>query len=912
MPHADRAKVLLVDGNSLVNRAFFALPPLSTADGQPTNAILGFLTMLLRLFDEEKPDHVAVAFDKSAPTFRHQAYDQYKAHRTGAPDDLRAQFDPLKEVLDALGVARVELEGYEADDLLGTLSSLAEKAGADVLVVTGDRDALQLISDRVKVVLTVRGISETKVYDFAALKEQYGLAPAQVADLKGLMGDASDNIPGVPGVGEKTALKLLQAYGSVEGVLAHADEVSGAKLRENLFTHADDARLSKRLATIDRNVPLPGELTSLDAMARRPADEAHLAELLRRLELKTVARKLAAGGTGAAETVTAAPAPERGDVGDGTELRGTEARAVAYGDTAVLKAMADKVKRQGSLVYFWEPATAPGRAARGSIGVSAGDGDLLEVDLDASGETPAAPPLPLPGAILELFESASVGKVGHDVKSGWTLLRRSGFMPRGLAFDTALAAYLLDPIRGNYTVASLAKEHLGVDLSPAGTGAEAGAGAAAGVAAEAVRRLAPILEEKLASAGLASLFRDVELPLVDVLASMEAVGVGVDLAALGKMGDEFALRLHELAEEIYSLAGLTFNINSTKQLADVLFGKLQLTPTKKTPKGAPSTDAEALEGLAEEHPVVAKILEHRTLTKLKSTYVDGLRNLADPATGRVHTTFNQMITATGRLSSTEPNLQNIPVRLPLGRRLRKVFVPSEPGRVLLAADYSQIELRILAHLSADPVLSEAFRRGEDIHRRTAAEIFGLPPEEVDETLRDRAKAVNFGIVYGISDFGLARNTGVPRREAARFIESYFDRYQGVKRFIEETVAIAREQGYVTTILNRRRRLPDINSRNRNLRMFAERTAVNTPIQGSAADIIKLAMVRLHREMAERRLASRMLLQVHDELIFEVPEAELPGMVALVREVMEGAYPLDVPLVVDMKAGPNWYDVKDLE
>ncbi|MHB0885622.1 MAG: DNA polymerase I [Bacillota bacterium] len=911
-------KAVFIDGNSLANRAFFALPSLTTPDGTPTGGVYGFLTMLLRLLDEERPDYLAVAFDKSAPTFRHQAYEQYKANRTGAPDDLRTQFPILKDVLRAFNVPLLELEGYEADDILGTMAERAEAAGLETLIFTGDRDSLQLVDDQTKAILTVKGISETKVFDAAAVTERYGVRPDQFVDVKGLMGDTSDNIPGIPGVGEKTATKLVSQYGSLEEVLAHADEVSGPKLRELLKTYADQARLSKQLATIDRQVPIDADL---GAMARHEPDWPAFIGWCRRLEFRTLVPRLEkmagkSGRAGAAPSVPGVPSASTAPpVESGAPAFAPPAKTATVRADA-LPALAAKLAALRGFAFFTALDAARPTVARPKGFGLAIDGEAVHVPAACGDGLFAADEL-FPPALAPAFEDARVAKQGHDLKATHVLLRRAGYKPAGLAFDTALAAYLVDATRGNYSVESLTKERFGTELppleGPRGAALDEPAQTLAyGARAEAVRRLVPVLREALEERGLTRLFEDVEMPLLRVLAEMELTGVGLDVAGLEQMSIEFGHSLDALTHEIYTFAGEAFNVNSTQQLGRILFEKLRLQPVKKTPKGQPSTDAEALEALAEEHPIVAKVLEQRTLVKLKGTYIDGLRTLVNPDTGRIHTSFNQMVTATGRLSSSDPNLQNIPVREDLGRKIRKVFVPTEPGWLILAADYSQIELRILAHLSADPVLCDAFHKGEDVHRRTAAEIFGLAMGEVSPEARDRAKAVNFGIVYGISDYGLSRNTGVARRDAKAFIESYFARYSGVKAFLDRVVAEAREKGYVTTVLNRRRYLPDINARNHNMRAFAERTAMNTPIQGSAADIIKLAMLNVQGRLEEKGTRSKMILQVHDELIFEVPPDELAMMTELVRHEMESAYALVVPLKVDLKVGPNWYDVKDID
>ena len=897
-------KLMLIDGNSLANRAFYALPPLNTSRGQPTNAVVGFLNMLFRLLEQERPEYLGVAFDRSAPTFRHEEYTDYKAHRTGMPEDLRSQMPLLKQVLAALGLRLIEKDGYEADDVIGTLSRLGEEEGLQVQVVTGDRDALQLLSSQVKVLLTRKGISEVHAMDPEVLRQEYGLEPHQITDLKGLMGDASDNIPGLPGVGEKTALKLLHQFGSVEEVLAHPDEVPGKKLAETIRTQADLARLSKRLATIDRHSPVE---VAVSELIPTPFDRQQVDELFRELELQALGRRLdAVFGRGQAA----------GEVGGASVLEDF------WGSLKVetCSAPEDFAREVGPLLPE-SPAWILLPAAAGWI-LAAGTADRA-VTLDL----PGAKGEPRPGpealrflweavspeggsagrALAAYWEDASIPKRGHDLKVLALSLLRCGLWPEGLTFDTALAGYLLDANRAQYRVPQLASEYglaplLAPEESP---GPDHFAAAQAALSS----RLVEPMGAALANSDLTDLMNNLEMPLTSVLADMEQVGIMVDRGGLAEMGEELEKRIAELNQVIWDLAGESFNINSTRQLGEVLFERLGLPVLKKTKTGY-STDAEVLEQLEDKHPVVGKLLEYRTLVKLKGTYVDGLSGLIDRETGRVHTTFNQTVAATGRLSSTDPNLQNIPIRLEEGRRLRKVFVAA-PGTVLFAADYSQIELRILAHIAGDEALLDAFRKDQDIHTRTASEVFGVPMDLVTREMRSSAKAVNFGIAYGQTDFGLARSLGIPRAEAKAYIEGYFTRYPGVKRYMERVVEQAREDGYVATLLGRRRPLPDINSRNRNIRQYAERTAINTPIQGTAADIIKLAMVEVHRALRAARLKTRLLLQVHDELVLEVPHGELEQVHQLVVSHMEGAMKLNVPLRAEPKQGPNWYDMKSV-
>lgn len=907
--YLSKGKLILIDGNSLANRAYYALPGLATAEGQPTSAVYGFLTMLFKILDEEQPDHLAVAFDKSAPTFRHREFSAYKAHRTGMPDDLRAQFPLLKEVLRALNLSMLEIEGYEADDVLGTVSLQAEKQGCRTLIFTGDRDALQLVSDQTGVILTRKGISEIARYDETAIREQYGLSPEQIIDVKGLMGDVSDNIPGIPGVGEKTALKLIQEFGSVEGVLENLDKLPGKKLSETVAANAEQAILSKKLATIKRDVPL--EFDFEETRVREP-DFPRAYELFKKLEFKTLLKRVE-GGKGAA--------PESGGFAwDQKEYRFID--GAEPGVEKELRRVLEALRGPTAWVYretAGKPrSTASGSAAPGpalaAFSPGAGRAYLCEVDAEAA-ETLAV-----------YWGDRSLCKVAHDAKPLLVRLMSdaaggkrdsegnpdaadnpdaASWRPAGFEFDTAVAAYLLDPTRSAYRIEALAREYGLADL-PGPEEAPSRSDYLCALA-DLTGRLRGHLEKRLKAEEGWELFTEIEMPLIEVLAEMEHVGVGVDRAGLNVMAVELEERISELTRRIYELAGEEFNVNSTRQLGEILFVKLKL-PVIKTTKTGFSTDADVLEALSGKHEIIERILEHRQLVKLKGTYVDGLRALINPKTGRVHTTFNQTVTATGRLSSQDPNLQNIPIRLEEGRRIRKVFVP-RPGWLLFTCDYSQIELRVLAHIAGDEALRDAFLQGQDIHTRTASEVFGAPMEKVTKEMRSAAKAVNFGIVYGISDFGLARNLGVPRAEAKDYIDGYLARYPGVKAYMEGVVKDAREKGYVCTLCRRRRPIPDINNRNRTIRQAAERTAINTPIQGTAADIIKVAMINVHREIKERRLKARMLLQVHDELVFEVPPTELGELKTLVVDLMENSVKLTVPLKVDAKVGPNWYDME---
>lgn len=883
-------KLLLIDGNSIVFRAFFALPPLTNSSGLTTNAVFGFTTMLLKVLEEEKPTHVLVAFDAGKVTFRHEGYADYKGGREKTPPELKEQFPVLKDLLRAFSIEQFELAGYEADDIIGTLSLQAEQQGRDVVVVSGDKDLLQLASDRVTVLLTRKGVSEVERYDPAAIGEKYGLAPNQIIDLKGLMGDTSDNIPGIPGVGEKTALKLLHEYGTVENVLSHVGEIKG-KLGEKVTEHSDSARMSKQLATIFREVPLTH---TLEDISYRGYEPGVLGAALRKLEFKSLVERL---DLDAAEIV------------DADDVEQAAAFEVVRVESAGWSALNDALP-QAEAFYVEAIGDNPHQSEGVGVAIAAGD-QVYTLPFALLGTNEAKP-------LVAWLGDASVAKTGYDFHRTELVLAWSGVALRGQSFDAQLAAYVLDPTDTDLTLnALLAKQGLSSipsDEAVYGKGAKFllpdGDKLASHLAAkaDAIRRLKPSQSRKLEELGMHELFYELEQPLSIVLAGMEKQGVSVQAAALRELGSQFESRIEEMMTTIHRLAGFEFNIGSPKQLGEVLFEKLGLPVIKKTKTGY-STDAEVLEKLEPYHEIVRQILQYRQLTKLQSTYIEGLLKEIRPESGKIHTYYRQTIAATGRLSSQYPNLQNIPIRMEEGRQIRKAFVPSEPGWRILAADYSQIELRVLAHISGDEGLKEAFVQELDVHTKTAMDVFGVPADRVDSNMRRQAKAVNFGIVYGISDYGLSQNLNITRKEAAAFIEQYFQAFPGVRRYMDTIVEQARQDGYVTTLLGRRRYLADIRASNFNLRSFAERTAMNTPIQGTAADIIKLAMLRMDEAIRERGLKSRMLLQVHDELVFEVPEEEVAIMEKLVPETMASALALDVPLVADVSVGSNWYEAK---
>ena len=868
-------RFLVLDGSSLIFRAFYALPGLSDSHGQPTGAIFGFSNMLTKLMAEQQPDLMVLAFDKSRHTFRTERYADYKGTRDKTPEELLSQFPLLREFAANMGIPFLEKDNYEADDIIGTLATQAAAKGYDVRVITGDRDALQLVRPNLRVLLTKKGISEIKDYDTAAFEEEYGFEPLKLIDLKGLMGDTSDNIPGVPGVGPKTASKLLLAYGSVENVLAHVGEVSGKKLKENLQTYADQARLSKELATIELHVP---DLAFAEEDYRIQPDMEKMQAFCDDHELRAVWRNFERL-YGPAELALDLDGGENGaaaqdlsyDLWDEAAVK-TAAKAPYLAVSGIFSGLAPFASLEGLAIVAGPDAEKAGFVARDS----------------------AAFP-----ALLQLLESDQ-----QAVVFGLKRYDQAGLRGQKAFFDVELAAYLLEPERSKYALSELSQKYL-QEAAPESFDDEK---AQAVWEAKAISRLYPLLGAKLEEEKLTHLMDTIELPLVEVLAAMEQNGVYVNRAHLAEKTEEVAGRLQTIEAAIYEMAGHDFNLNSPKQLGVVLFEELGLPVRKKTKTGY-STNAEVLESLRLEHPIIEQILAYRLWSKLKSTYLDGIAGLIRTDTGRVHTSFNQTVTATGRLSSSDPNLQNIPVRTEEGRMIRALFEPGEGYDCLLSADYSQIELRLLAHMSGDENFIDAFKRGQDIHARTAAEVFGIPLDEVTPELRRHAKAVNFGIVYGISDFGLARNLHISRKEAGDYISRYFERYPGVRAFMDKVVAEAHETGYVTTMFGRRRELPAIKSRNFNQRMLAERMAMNTPIQGTAADVIKLAMIAAYRKLREAGVKSRILLQVHDELVLEVKESEIETVQAILHEAMEHVVSLSVPLSIDVHWGRNWAEAK---
>jgi DNA polymerase I len=928
-----KLRLVLIDGHSLVYRAFFALPSLTDREGRVVNAAYGFTSMLL-LALQEHPDYVLASFDLGGRTFRHEALAQYKATRRPTPPELSPQFPLTRDIVRAFGIPIYEVQGVEADDVIGTLSTQARERGLHSTIVTGDLDALQLVNDDVFVLTSKRGVSETILYTPARVRERYGLEPIQTVDLKGLVGDVSDNIPGIRGIGEKTAIKLIQEFGSVENLVENRDRVTPPKVKNLLDQHWEQALLSKRMATIVRDVDIELDLSHGSAQDYRPdAARTILADLGFRSLAARVPTTWRDGSTMSAPPIFAPPAREQGRLALDSEpvrqpaqstltLESAPGEAVTIvrepAELERLVAAFGAADRVGFQVVTLDDVPRHGRIAAVIIGLN--EHDVYYVPL-AHEQERCLELKDVLNRFAPALRSPKPSKIGLNQKGDYLALRAHGIELRGVDWDLLVAAYLLNSGVRTPSLEALASDvlHRVIEGREAvfGSGKTAmtcdqveiaRAAAFFGERMRVMLQLAPKLQSELDRLGNAALFRDLEMPLLPVLAEIELAGVAVDIAYLQSISRELYEQLQRLDQEIADVAHGPINVNSPQQLARFLFEDLNLPGGRKTKSGY-STDANVLEGLREMHPVVPKILEFRQLSKLKGTYVDALPLLVDAKTHRVHTSFNQTVAATGRLSSSDPNLQNIPIRTEVGQKVRRAFIPSSPGDLLLSADYSQIELRVLAHMTDDPVLVDAFARGEDIHARTAAEVFGIPQADVTANQRRLAKVVNFGLFYGLSDFGLARDTGMSTEEARVFIDAYFRAYNRVREFLEGVKVQAREQGFVETILHRRRYIQDIRSPNRMLRQAAERIAINMPVQGSAADIMKLAMIRLHDYLREQRLASRMILTVHDELVFEVPPGERDQLIEVVPDLMATAYPLSVPLQVDLKLGPNWQDME---
>ena len=864
-------KLLILDSNSILNRAFYGVRYLSAKDGTPTNAIYGFLNILLKLIKEQEPDYICAAFDVKAPTFRHKQYEGYKAQRKPMPEGLAAQMPLAKDVLRAMGVTILEKEGYEADDIIGTVARLCEESEISCFIATGDKDDLQLASDKTKVILTVTksGYNETIIYDDKGVKEKYHVTPTEFIDVKALMGDPSDNIPGVKGVGEKTAMSLIEKHHSIEYIYENIDDIGlkGAMLQK-MKDGREMAFMSKELATINRNTPI--EFNAEECVFDGFENNGELYEILKRLELNSIIKKLDLSGVDNVKENEDIFKDFSYQVGDKNMISGDKV-------TVVLDFDGDNIS---------------------SAAVGAGNNAVVLNEQDD---------------IKELLEDDSIAKVMFDVKEA--IVKLNGRIDiKNISDDTAIAAYLVDPAKNEYTIEKLASEYFGTVIEKPEVkqltlldDVETDRSEYLAKCAVALGVLNERIGDKIKENGQEKLYQEVELPLVTVLAHLEINGFLVDDHQLKEFADKLGEKIDALTNEIYMLAGEEFNINSPKQLGVILFEKLELKPVKKTKTGY-ATNADVLEKLRDKHPIVNFIMEYRQLAKLKSTYCDGLRAVVNPNTHRIHSVFTQTVTVTGRLSSTEPNLQNIPTRTELGREIRKMFVAKE-GYVLVDADYSQIELRVLAHIANDETMINAFRNNEDIHAVTASQVLGIPLEDVTKEQRSSAKAVNFGIVYGIGEFSLAQDLHISVKEAKAYIESYLEKYHGVRNYMESIKEQAKKDGYVKTMLNRIRYIPELKSPNYNIRQFGERVALNTPIQGTAADIIKLAMVRVDNRLINEGLKSKLILQVHDELIVEAHKDEVDKVKQILSEEMQSAMELNVPLKVDMSTGHSWYDAK---
>ncbi len=893
-PVSKASKVVLIDGTSFCYRAFYAIQSLSNSAGEPTNALYGFITMIRKLLEETAPEYAVVCFDRREPTFRHERFKEYKAHRKPMPEDLAQQLEPIKEYCRLAGLPLCEKAGYEADDVLGTLAVSAEKEGSEVFIVTGDKDFMQLINERIKLISPAK---DNLIYDSAAVRRRFdGLGPEKVTDVMALMGDASDNIPGVKGIGEKTAIKLIQEFGSLETLLERVGRIKSKSQQALLREHSEMAKESKYLATIDTSVPVE---VNWENLRIRSGDEIGLAAFYKRYEFRTLLKELSVGcsteeGNRSYETVTREK--------DFVKLLERLKKAPAFSfDTETTSEDPTRAKLVG-LSFSLEPFQAAYVALKGFV--TGGESELtLERVIEG---------------LRPLLEDPDKKKYGQNIKYDWIVMKEHGVTLQGIAFDTMIASYLVNPLKLNHNLDDISFECLGVKkittASLIGSGkkqitmAEVELTKIAEYAcedADCVFRLVPILKAKLGEYQLEELFKKTELPLLEVLAKMEMNGVSLDLKFLKELSDNAGRDLERLSAGIIEEAGFEFNINSTKQLAEVLFEKMKLPVIKRTKTGY-STDVSVLEKLAQTYEFPKKLLEYREKTKLKSTYLDALPEMVNPRTKLVHTSFNQTTTATGRLSSSDPNLQNIPIRTEGGRLIRKAFVPRDAKRKILGADYSQIELRILAHLSGDENLTKAFKEDRDIHRFTATLLYGVAEADVTRPMRDIAKLVNFSVIYGKTAFGLSQELKISVSEADGFIQNYFKRYAGVRDYLDSLKNQARKDGFLTTILGRRSYFPDINSKNVQMRQFAERAAVNAPIQGSAADLIKIAMIHIQDRIEKDKFKALMLMQVHDELVFDVPESEMEKFSGLVKKEMEEAYPMRVPMRVDLFSGSSWY------
>lgn len=865
-------RIFLLDGHSLAHRAYYALPQLTNSDGEYTNSVFGFCRMLFKLLDEEDPELITVAFDKKAPTFRHEEYEEYKATRKKMPEELQPQIGLIKDVLDALNIPTFEIGGYEADDIIGTLARKAEEEGLEVNIVSGDRDTLQLVTEKTNVLYTKKGITNMTEYNLDKVREEYEMEPEKLVDMKGLMGDSSDNIPGVPGIGKVTATKLLQQFCSLEDVLENIDQVSGKKRKENLRQYAEQARMSKKLGKILTDIPLDIDLE--DCQREEPAQDK-IVEIFERLEFGSLLERFKEQQEIVSNDIDFEHLEEKGEIAD----------------------LKNEIEQEGQFAFeiVLAEEKRPVFSEMQEILVTTGANKIYTI---SSGEL-------IFTELSSLFTDPDIEKCLLHAKKGAIYLKRQGLELKGLSFDPLLAAYLLHPSDSLPELADILKEELDMKLEDVSKEEEYGFF---------LTHIFAIKEKyvaELKDKSLLELFQDIELPLINVLAEMEINGIKVDVDFLHQLSEKYEEKLESITEKAHQLAGEEFNLNSPQQLSEILFEKLGLPVIKETKTGY-STSIDVLEELEDKHEIIPLIMDYRQWSKFKSTYVDPLPELVNPETQRIHTSFNQMVTSTGRLSSTRPNLQNIPIRTEEGREIRKAFIPASEDWILLAADYSQVELRVLADISGDQGLSAAFNSGRDIHTETASEVFGVDSKEVTPDMRREAKVINFGIAYGMSPYGLADDLDISNKEAEKYIDTYFEKFPGVKEYMDYIIEEARDTGYVTTIFNRRRYIPEIRSQNYHRRSFAERTAINTPIQGSAADIMKVAMNEVYDALKDRDFRARLLLQVHDELILEVPHSELQPVARLVKEEMEAAVDLDVPLIVDLQIGENWRDKKDYD
>ena len=877
--------LVIIDGNSIINRAFYALPEMSNKEGLKTNAIYGFTNMLLKIIDTYNPTHISVAFDRKAPTFRHIEFKEYKAGRKKMPDELREQFEPLKDLLDKFNIHRLEIDGYEADDIIGTVSKIAEDNGFKVYIVTGDKDAIQLASNKTTTLITKKGVGEVEEYDYDSVIEKYEMTPTQFIDLKGLMGDKSDNIPGVPGIGEKTGIKLIKEFSSIEGIFDNIDSIKGST-KKKLEENKELAIMSKKLATIIRDVPVEFNLEELEYGNYNTKD---ILDVFKYLGFTSLIPRI--GSLDESEDIVNEANVEISKLEDIDEF-------------------INKVKENNELII--KTVTREGNIL---------DKRIKYIFLSVDGKKIYYVEENSIHKLEYIFTSNEIKKLGYNLKDDYISLKPYGIKLENIYFDITIAEYLIDSMSStSYECSAIAMKYLTKKVKTKeellGKGVKAKKyqdlsfeelSSHISQIIDTVKSVMPIMEENLKESNMDGLLYHVEMPLVEVLADMEYEGVKVDKEKLNELGSQFKEIIKKLESEIYKISGEEFNINSPKQLGVILFEKLGLPVIKKTKTGY-STNAEVLDKLKDQSPIIDKIIEYRQIVKLNSTYVEGLLSIINPIDGRIHSSFNQTITTTGRISSTEPNLQNIPVKLEMGRNIRKVFISDKECK-LVDADYSQVELRVLAHMSQDETMIDAFKHNEDIHTKTASQVFNVSMDEVTSKQRSDAKAVNFGIVYGKSDFGLSEDLNIPVKQAKEYIENYFNKYNKIKEFMDNIIDDASSNGYVTTILNRRRYIPEIKSSNFMLRNAGKRAAMNAPIQGSAADIIKIAMINVYKKLEENNLKSKLILQVHDELIVEAVDSEIDIVKKIVKDEMENAVCLDVNLDVDLNIGDSWYDTK---